>query len=379
MKLQLLTPGAAVLAAIGLSFGLLAAAPGGAAEAEKSEKGTKESQVQIEQKLEAARKRLDEAAREVADLSMSMSEYAMPMASRMIQFGGAPRAVIGINLGSRGNEKSSDGVEVVSVSPGAAAESAGLKAGDLLVEVNGKSLKREGDEWPRDKLLAAMKDVKPGDKIAVGYRRDGKAATTNLVAQPLGDRFFTMAMPPMPGRGFGVAGMGPLPQFAFTRAEGVFGSAELVSLTPKLGQYFGTDKGLLVVRAPSDSRLKLEDGDVIVDIDGRTPANPAHAFRILGTYQPGEQLKLNVLRQKKRMAFEITVPEDVWPDREGAHFVGGRTGSVIMSRPGPGGPDVVFSTPGEPPVELIRQFPGPDMKVLPPPVTRAVPAAEEPL
>ena len=93
------------------------------------------------------------------------------------------------------------------------------------------------------------------------------------------------------------------------RGEGVFGSAELVPLTPKLGQYFGTEKGLLVVRAPADSRLKLEDGDVIVDIDGRTPASPSHAFRILGSYQPGEKLKLNVLRMKKRMTFEITIPE----------------------------------------------------------------------
>ena len=76
------------------------------------------------------------------------------------------------------------------------------------------------------------------------------------------------------------------PNFAFMRAEGVFGSAELVPLTPKLGQYFGTEKGLLVVRAPDDSRLKLEDGDVIVDIDGRTPSSPSHALRILARIRP---------------------------------------------------------------------------------------------
>ena len=35
------------------------------------------------------------------------------------------------------------------------------------------------------------------------------------------------------------------------RGEGVFGSAELVPMTPKLGQYFGTRHGLLVVRAPT--------------------------------------------------------------------------------------------------------------------------------
>ncbi len=100
---------------------------------------------------------------------------------------------------------------------------------------------------------------------------------------------------------------GPL---AMMRAVGVFGSAELVPLTPKLGQYFGAEKGLLVVRAPADSRLKLEDGDVIVDIDGRTPTSPTHAFRILGSYQAGEQLKLGVLRMKKRMTFDVTIPDD---------------------------------------------------------------------
>ncbi len=108
----------------------------------------------------------------------------------------------------------------------------------------------------------------------------------------------------------------------FMRGEGVFGSAELVPMTPKLGQYFGTETGLLVVRAPEDSRLKLEDGDVIVDIDGRTPASPSHALRILSSYQPGEKLKLNVLRTKKRMSFEITMPENAaWEKRfDGAHF-----------------------------------------------------------
>src|SRR5690606_25573492 len=102
----------------------------------------------------------------------------------------------------------------------------------------------------------------------------------------------------------------PLPPLAAMRVVGVFGSAELVPLTPKLGQYFGTEKGLLVVRAPSDSRLRLEDGDVILDIGGRTPSSPTHAFRILGSYQAGEKLTLNVLRQKKKMSFDITIPDE---------------------------------------------------------------------
>ena len=62
-----------------------------------------------------------------------------------------------------------------------------------------------------------------------------------------------------------------------------FRALELVPVTPKLGQYFGTDKGLLVVRAPAEAGAKLEEGDVLLTIGGRTPENPRHAFRILGS------------------------------------------------------------------------------------------------
>jgi serine protease DegS len=82
-----------------------------------------------------------------------------------------------------------------------------------------------------------------------------------------------------------------------------------VPVTPRLGQYFGTDKGLLVVRAPDAPGLRLEEGDVILSIDGRTPDSPRHAFRILGSYQPAEQVKLEVLRQRKHMTLEVQVPE----------------------------------------------------------------------
>ena len=88
-----------------------------------------------------------------------------------------------------------------------------------------------------------------------------------------------------------------------------FRSLELVPITPKLGQYFGTDKGLLVVRAPEGMGGKLEEGDVIMTIGGRTPENPRHAFRILGSYQPSEKVKVEVLRQRKRLTLDLDVPE----------------------------------------------------------------------
>ncbi|MFC4312960.1 PDZ domain-containing protein [Steroidobacter flavus] len=307
------------------------------------EKKSEESQAQIEKKLEDARRRLDTAAREVAELSMSMSDYSVPGARQFMTFG-PPRAMLGINLGPRGDEQS-EGVPVLSVSPGGAAESAGLKAGDVLVAIGDKQLKRTEDLSAREVLLNALSDVKPGQKVQLRYRRDNKVATASVTAQAP-DRVFAMPAMPITGR-FGRTAvpafpMGPL---GAIRAVGVFGSAELVPLTPKLGQYFGTDKGLLVVRAPADSRLKLEDGDVIVDIDGRTPSNPGHAFRILGSYQAGEKLTLNVLRQKKKMSFEVTIPDEPAAARTGPFIfhqqldeMDGGPREDIMIGPGPGGP-----------------------------------------
>jgi hypothetical protein len=321
----------------------------GEAQVEKglSQSGTADAE--REQKLEAARKRLSEAAREVAELNMQISADAMPRVARIFS-GQASRAVLGVNIG--GAERK-DGVEVVSVSPGGPAAEAGLKAGDVIVELKGKSLKQSGNDSPREKLLEIMRSADPEEKIALRYVRDGKTTAATVVARPVGN-FFTM--PAMTARiGGGV------PNFAFFRADGVFGSAELVPITPKLGQYFGTDKGLLVVRAP-DSRFQLDEGDVIVDIDGRVPSNASHAFRILGSYQAGEKVKLNVLRMKKRMTVDVTIPEDErWEQRfERSRF--------IAPPPLPG--DVVMPAPAPAPMPgtaVIRTLPGTAVPVAPPP------------
>ena len=336
----------------------LASAAGAAEQDTKSTDSDVKSQAELERKLADARRRLDEAAREVANLSMSMSDDVMPHARAFgrVMRGGPPRAVLGVNLG-RSDEPKGGGVEIVSVSPGGAAERAGLKAGDVLTEINGKALKADGDESAREQLLQAMHKVKPGDSVALSYRRDNKVVKTKLVAQPLQDRFFTMAVPPAAG----VAALPRLPNFMFMRGEGVFGSAELVPMTAKLGQYFGTENGLLVVRAPEDSRLKLEDGDVIVDIDGRTPSSPSHALRILASYQPGEKLKLNVLRMKKNLSFEITMPENAtWEKQiDGAHFERGLQQGPMLA-PAPAMP------PGVPGIRVERlQVPADGPVILP--------------
>lgn len=81
----------------------------------------------------------------------------------------------------------------------------------------------------------------------------------------------------------------------------------LAPLSPRLGSYFGAKGGVLVVKADNPS-LKLEDGDVITSIGGREPASPAHAARILGSYEPGEKIPLKLLRDRKALSVEVTMP-----------------------------------------------------------------------
>jgi hypothetical protein len=87
-----------------------------------------------------------------------------------------------------------------------------------------------------------------------------------------------------------------------------FGGAELASLSERLGSYFGVKAGVLVVRAGVDSPFKLQDGDVILAVDGRDVSTAQQAGRILRSYQPGEKLTLKVQRDRKVQNLEITAP-----------------------------------------------------------------------
>jgi len=259
----------------------------------------------LEKELAEARAELDKAAREVAEISRQLYGGESGDVMRFIHAG--PRgSMLGINIG--GGAAREEGVEVAGVSPGGPAEQAGIRTGDVLVAVDGQALKRSGERNPSQQLVDLMRGVEPGRAVKVDYLREGKKRTATVTTAP--------AEPPivrvLRERMVGPMGEGmPLPMPGFDAVFGperAFPSLELVPVTPKLGAYFGTDKGLLVVRAPAGKGLPLEEGDVLQTIDGRTPESPGHAFRILHSYQPGEKVKLGVLRQRKPLSLEATIP-----------------------------------------------------------------------
>jgi S1-C subfamily serine protease len=257
-----------------------------------------------EQRLQAARERLEDAAREVAEIS---AEIGAPLVDRLMAFGGGPqRAIIGVQLDPASGK---DGARIIEVSPGGPAAEAGLKKGDVIVSMNGKDLK--GTDKPVRELSRRMRDIEPESKVKLQVLREGKARDFEVTTRSWHGVFAARALPPTPGipavpevRAF------PPMDFDFMHAlRGELSGMELATLTPKLGEYFGTQKGVLVVRAPEGDAFKLQDGDVIVGIDGREPKNGSHATRILRSYQPGEKVKLRVMRQKRAVDLDVTLPE----------------------------------------------------------------------
>ena len=68
---------------------------------------------------------------------------------------------------------------VQQVQPGGPADKAGLKAGDIITTIDGRSIK-DGDD-----LVNEIASRRPGSTIRLGYLRDGKQADTTVT---IGDR-----------------------------------------------------------------------------------------------------------------------------------------------------------------------------------------------
>ena len=258
----------------------------------------------LEKRLQEARQQLDKSAREVAELSRELYGGEIDEAMRFMH-GGPRGSMLGINIG--GGAARDEGVEVVGVSPGGPAGQAGLKVGDVVVAVDGVALRRSGERTASVALVEKMRGIDPGSKVTVDYLRDGKrnsVSVTTAPAEPPIVRVMRERLGGPPGEGLPM-----LPGLHELLAEeGGFPSLELVPVTPRLGAYFGTDRGLLVVRVPDGEGLPLQEGDVLQTIGGRTPDSPGHAFRILHSYQPGEKVKLGVLRQRKQLTLEASMP-----------------------------------------------------------------------
>jgi hypothetical protein len=251
----------------------------------------------LQRELSRAREELARAVGDVARASAQIREPRYQDVERSFRFFAGNRSALGLNI-----EDTDLGVLVRGVSPNGPAAAVGVTAGDTVVSINDVELARgasDGSPSPSAVLLAEVGKVVPGDEVKLRLLRDGDYR--DVVVQTADNTLrlpyvFSSEQAKWP------AAWGPF------RRYGPWSDIELATLTPALGEYFGIERGLLVVRAGQASELGFRDGDVIIDLAGREPQSPEHALRILASFEPGESLQAAIMRQRRREALEVRVP-----------------------------------------------------------------------
>jgi hypothetical protein len=262
-----------------------------------------QAQQELTRQLQEARRELEKAAQEVGRV---YAEAAGPMTRVFTNknlrvytpFSGG-RNFLGVVV-----EDTELGARVTAVTPNGPAASGGVLVGDTIVAIDGVSLVPQPGQPPTSSqtLLSQVANTEPGAMVDLRVLRGGDYRDVEVTMRGEGARWFSYGGSPQ------IRLWGPNEWTnIFIRSE-PWADFEFVALTPALGEYFGTNKGLLIVRAPDDDTLGFRDGDVILDIGGREPQSPEHAFRILGSFAPGEALRVSIMRKQSRQTLEIKIP-----------------------------------------------------------------------
>jgi serine protease Do len=237
-----------------------------------------------------------ERAEELRERAQDLRERAQELRLRVV----SGRARLGVVLGPVEEVDGRTGVRIRQVVPDAPAERAGMRAGDLLLSLNGQAV---GDEPGR--VTRFLADVEPGDTVAVVVRRDGADHTLQVETDPSQALVFPGAerlriealripehLPDM------AAALRDLPGLHWQLGRH---RLELVGMNPGLGRYFGVSEGVLVADVAEGSRLNLRAGDVIVAVGGRDVRDAAHARSILASYRADEELEITIVRDRQRL------------------------------------------------------------------------------
>ncbi len=194
---------------------------------------------------------------------------ARDVMEQLITSGTVSRGLLGVSINNVTPElaetyglRDSSGAIVMAVTPGSAAEQAGIRIDDVIVSVNGKRVRDAAT------LRNAIGMLRPGERVAVGLVRDGREQTVNAVLGELTPT--TVAAPP------------PAPE-APPALDPVLAGATILDHDPSRPELRGV-AGLLVESVAPESPAAdrgLRPGDVIVEVNRQRVRTLDEASRIM--------------------------------------------------------------------------------------------------
>ncbi|MEO6953980.1 MAG: Do family serine endopeptidase [Polyangia bacterium] len=226
------------------------------------------------------------------------SSMAKPIVEQLIKTGKVRRPYIGIKMqdvtpemsrtfGPNAPEK---GVIVGEVMTGSPADKAGVRAGDVIVRIDGKQI--ESSRNMQNTIVA--KNV--GQKVELAVWRDGKEQKlVSTTAEMPGDTTPGAGAAQMPAEQHGKIGLG------------------LQNLTPDIAQELHVPRGVrgaVIGQVREDSPAEeagLKRGDVITEVDRHAVSNADEAMRSLGRQSPNGHL-LRVQREDQSQYVVVPAP-----------------------------------------------------------------------
>lgn len=168
------------------------------------------------------------------------------------------------------------GAIVAKVLPDGPADKGGIKAGDVILEFDGKEINKAAN------LRHAVGRTKPGSDVDVEIVRGGKEKTI---------RFAIGALPQDPSR----VASAPLPGSGKTSLLGL----EVVELPDSHAKQFGLDGGVVVksVDGKSAREAGIRPGDVITNLANQPVTDVAGFRKIVGSLEKGKWVPILVNRR----------------------------------------------------------------------------------
>ncbi|KIC93317.1 trypsin-like peptidase domain-containing protein [Flavihumibacter solisilvae] len=174
----------------------------------------------------------------------------------LMKFGTVQRAYLGINYApdnlseevkKQEGIKDGEGVYVLDVTKDGAASASGIRKGDFITQINSVPVKSGAD------MVGQIATYRPGDKVKIGYRRDGRDYTSEVVLR-------------------NSSGTTDVVKTSVLDKLG----ADLANVDAKLAKEMGIKGGVIVKSIDNNgafSKTRMEEGFVILKVNGREIAS----------------------------------------------------------------------------------------------------------
>ncbi len=227
--------------------------------------------------------------------------FAIPMnlvkktAEDIIAFGRVRRPMLGVQLKSGIDETDAralglpkpQGVLVQDVLPNSPAQAAGVKAGDVILAVNGKNVNAANE------IQTLIAEMKPGDVVTLSIFRDRKTISRNVTLSEISQKDLASGDQ-------NVQPESPQPDESGRTDIAKLGIA-IQPLDQKTMKDAGADHGVLVASVtpggPAADRTLLKN-DIITEVDHQKISSPKDLVDILKGKNDGDAIMLRVLSKQ---------------------------------------------------------------------------------